>query len=176
MISRVSGLNFFFDKDVRADLRATILARNTSIEDAVKILLATNQLERKVLNENSILIYPNTPQKLKEYQSLTIRTFYLVNADVKAVSNTLKTILKTRDLVIDERLGLIVMRDTPEAIRLAERLIALQDMGDAEVMLEVEVLEVARSRLLELGIRWPSQVSFDILRDASTLRLIRCAI
>ncbi len=169
MISRVSGLNFFFDKDVRADLRATILARNTSIEDAVKILLATNQLERKVLNENSVLIYPNTPQKLKEYQSLTIRTFYLVNADVKAVSNTLKTILKTRDLVIDERLGLIVMRDTPEAIRLAERLIALQDMGDAEVMLEVEVLEVARSRLLELGIRWPSQVSFEILPTPDTV-------
>ena len=51
--------------------------RNSNIEDAVKLLLVTNQLERKVLNENSVLIYPNTPAKSKEYQSLVVRSFYL---------------------------------------------------------------------------------------------------
>jgi general secretion pathway protein D len=166
MISRVSGLNFFLDKDVRTDQRATVVARNTSIEEALRVLLVTNQLEQKVLNENSIVIYPNTPQKQREYQPLSIRTFYLANADVKAISNTLKTILKTRDLVTDERLGILIMRDTPEAIRLAERLIALQDMGDAEVMLGVEVLEVKRSRLQELGIQWPGSASFSVLGTA----------
>ncbi|HEY6898241.1 MAG TPA: secretin N-terminal domain-containing protein [Rhodocyclaceae bacterium] len=159
VVAKVSGLNFFFDKDIRPDLKASILAKNTSIEDALRLLLVTNQLEQKVLNENSILIYPNTPQKLKDYQTLSVRTFYLANADVKNVSTTIKTILKTKDMVVDERLGLIIMRDTPEAIRMAERLVHLQDISDPEVMLEVEVLEVQRSRLLELGIQWPSQMT-----------------
>src|SRR4029079_12086554 len=67
MISRTAGINFVFDKDVRQDIRVTIFVRNSNIEDAVKLLLVTNQLERKVLNENSVLIYPNTPAKNKEY-------------------------------------------------------------------------------------------------------------
>lgn len=161
VIAKVSGLNFFFDKDIRPDLKANIMARNITIEDAVRLLMVTNQLEQKILNENSVLIYPSTPQKLKDYQTLSVRTFYLANADVKAVSNTIKTIVKTKDLVIDERLGLIIMRDTPDAIRMAERIVALQDLTDPEVMLEVEVVEMKRSRLLELGINWPSQLSLS---------------
>lgn len=163
VIAKLSGLNFFFDRDIRPDLKASILAKNTSVEDAVRLLLVTNQLEQKVLNENSVLIYPSTPQKLKEYQTLAVRSFYLTNADVKAVSNTIKTIVKTKDMVIDERLGIIIMRDTPEAIRMAERIVALQDLSDPEVMLEVEVMEIKRSRLLELGIQWPSQLTLTPL-------------
>ena len=168
LISKVSGLNFFFDKDIRPDLKTTILAKNTSVEDAVRVLLVTNQLEQKILNDNSILIYPNTPQKLKDYQLLSVRTFYLTNADVKAVSNSIKTIVKTKDMVVDERLGIIILRDTPEAIRMAERIVALQDLSDPEVMLEVEVLEVKRSRLLELGISWPSQLTLAPLQTTGS--------
>ena len=173
VIAKLSGLNFFFDKDLRPDLKATILAKNTTVEDAVRLLLVTNQLEQKILNENSVLIYPSTPQKLKEYQSLSIRSFFLANADVKAVSNTIKTIIKTKDLVIDERLGLIIMRDTPEAIRLAEKIVALQDVSDPEVMLEVEILEIKRSRLLDLGVGWPNQVSFSPIAAANSALTLR---
>ena len=168
VIAKVSGLNFYFDKDLRPDIKVTILAKNTSIEDAVRLVLVTNQLEQKVLNDNAILIYPGTPQKLKEYQTLSVRTFYLTNADVKAVSNTIKTIVKTKDMAIDERLGILIMRDTPEAIRMAERIVALQDLSDPEVMLEVEVLEVKRSRLLELGVQWPSQMTLSPLVTAGS--------
>ena len=168
VISKVSGLNFFFDKDIRPDLKATILVKNTSIADAVQLLLVTNQLEQKVLNENSLLIYPNTPQKLKDYQLLVTRSFFLTNSDVKAVSNSIKTLVKTKDLVIDERLGIIIMRDTPEAVRMAERIVALQDLSDPEVMLDVEVMEIKRSRLVELGIQWPSQMTLSPLQVAGS--------
>lgn len=176
VISKVSGLNFFFDKDLRPDLKVTIMVKNSSLNDAVRLLMVTNQLEQKVLNDNSILIYPNTPQKLKDYQALTVRTFYLVNADVKAVSTTLKTILKIKDMVVDERLGIIIVRDTPEAIHAAEKLVSLQDLGDPEVMLEVEVLEIKRAKLLELGIQWPNQLSLTPLQVAGaplTLEALR---
>lgn len=162
MIARVSGLNFYFDKDVRPDLRTTILVKQTSIEEAVRTLLASNQLEQSVMNENSIMIYPNNPQKLKDYQQLNVRTFFLANGDVKTVSYTIKTLLKARDIVTDERLGLIIMRDTPEMLRMAEKIIAVQDLSDPEVMLEVEVLEVKRSRLRELGIRWPETMGLSL--------------
>lgn len=172
VVAKVSGLNFYYDRDIRPDLKATIMVKNTSIEDAIRMMLLTNQLEMKVLNENSVLVYPNTPQKLKDYQALSVRTFFLINADVKAVSNSIKTLVKTKDLVVDERLGVIIMRDTPEAIRMAERIVALQDMSDPEVVLDVEILEVKRSRLLELGIQWPSQLSLSpVLVDDLPLRL-----
>lgn len=172
VVAKVSGLNFFYDRDIRPDIKVTIAAKNTSVEDAVRMVLLTNQLEMNVLNENTILVYPNTPQKLKDYQALSVRSFYLTNADVKAVSNSIKTIVKTKDMVVDERLGIIIMRDTPEAIRLAERIVALQDMTDPEVVLDVEILEVKRSRLLELGVQWPSQLSLTpVLVDDLPLRL-----
>lgn len=159
VLSLASGINFIFDRDVRPDLRATIFVRDTSIEDAISFLLVTNQLERKVLNENTLLIYPNLPNKARDYQELAVRSFYLGNADVKQTLNLIKTVVKTRDVFIDERLNLLIMRDTPDAIRLAEKLIAAQDLAEPEVILEVEVLEVQRSKLQEIGIRYPTQVS-----------------
>lgn len=166
VIAMVSGINFFFDQEVRPDLKTTVLAKNTSIEEALRIILVTSQLEQKILNDNSILIYPNTPQKLKDYKALVVRTFYISNADVKTVANSLKTIVRLRDMVVDERLGLIIARDTPEAIRMAEKIVALQDLSDPEVMLEVEIVEVKRSRLMELGIQWPGQLSLAPLQTA----------
>jgi general secretion pathway protein D len=162
VLSRASGINFVFDRDVRPDLRATIYLRDTSIEDAVSFLLVTNQLEKKILNENTILIYPNLPNKARDYQELVVRSFYLGNADVKQTLNLIKTVVKTRDVFIDERLNLLVMRDTPEAVRLAEKLIAAQDLAEPEVILEVEVLEVARSKLQDLGVRYPTQLGVGL--------------
>ncbi len=186
MISKNSGLNFLFDREVRPDLRTTLFVRNTSIEDVIRFILVTNQLERKVLNENTLLVYPNTPAKAKDYQELMMRSFFLANADVKQISSMVKALVKTKDMYVDEKLNMLVIRDTPEAVRVVERLIANQDLAEPEVMLEVEVLEVATSLLTQLGIRWPTQASAGVAgaggggaltlpelrsRDASLVRL-----
>ncbi|WP_082565501.1 secretin N-terminal domain-containing protein [Duganella sp. Root1480D1] len=168
VVAKVSGLNFFYDKDIRPDLKVTVFAKQTTTEDALRVLLVTNQLEQKVLNQNTVLIYPSTQQKQKDYQTLAVRSFFLTNADAKTMANSIKTILKTRDLVVDERLGVIVMRDTPEAIQMAEKLVALHDLADPEVVLDVEIMEVKRSRLMELGIQWPGQLSLAPLQTATT--------
>lgn len=166
IISKHSGLNFIFDRDVRPDLRATVFVRNTSIDDAIRFVLVTNQLERKVLNESTILIYPNTPVKAREYRELVVKTFYLANADVKQTANMIRALVKTRDLFVDEKLNLLVIRDTPEAVRMAERLVANQDLGEPEVMLEVEVLEVGTTLLQDLGIQWPTQLGYGVIGSA----------
>ena len=163
VIARRSGLNFVFDKDVKTDQRTTVMLRNSTVESAIYFLLLTNQLEQQVMDANTILIYPNVAAKLKEYQEMTVKTFFLANAEAKLVANTLKTILKSRDVVVDEKLNLLIVRDNPEAIRLAERLIAVQDAPEAEVMLEVEILEVKRGTLMNLGVEWPTSVGLTPL-------------
>jgi general secretion pathway protein D len=167
VIGRTAGVNFVFDRDVRPDTRVTIQIRSSPFEDVIRLVLATNALERKVLNDNSLLIYPNTQAKAREYQDLSVRAFFLANADVKQAQALLSKMVKTRDIHVDEKLNMIAIRDTPEAIRLAERLIESIDVAEPEVMLEVEVLEVSRSRLQQIGIDFPTSVSLE-----STLPLV----
>lgn len=151
VLSKMAGLNFVFDKDIRPDLRVTVFLRNTTIEEAVNLILLTNQLDKRILDQSSILIFPNTPPKTRDYQELAVKTFFLSNADVKNVGNTIKTIVKTKDMVIDEQQNMLILRDTPEALRLAEKLVALHDLAQPEVMLEIEILEVTRSKLMSLA-------------------------
>jgi general secretion pathway protein D len=167
VIARHSGLNILFDKDVKTDQRTSIFLKNSTVDAAVYFLLMTNQLERQIMDGNTILIYPNLPAKQKDYQELTVKTFYLANAEAKNVANTLKTILKSRDVVVDEKLNLLILRDSPDAIRLASQLVALQDVPEPEVVLDVEVLEIKRSRMLELGVAWPTSLTLAPLESAA---------
>jgi general secretion pathway protein D len=165
----------------------TLQLRNKNIDDAVRVILATNQLEQKVLDDDTVIIYPNVPAKQREYQELSVKAFYLANADVKQVLNAIRSVVKTRDIIFDERLNALVMRDTPDAIRAAEKIVALHDQAEPEVVLQLEVMEVSTSRLQELGVRFPDQLSASVVgaagvpgtitlpewqnRDASLVRL-----
>ncbi len=167
-LSRATGINFILDKDIKSETKATAFIKNAPIEEAIEMVLATNGLDKKALTETSALVFPNTAQKNKDYKELMIRSFYLTNASAKQVATTLKTVLKVKDVVVDDRLNMIVMRDTPEVIRIAEKLVASNDLADPEVMLEIEVLEVSRSRLQELGINFPSQIAVNNLTNIAT--------
>lgn len=173
VVTRTSGINFVIDKDVRQDLQCTVYLRRASVQDALDLLTSSNQLTYKVLDTGTVLIYPRTPDKLKEYQDLIIRAFYLSNADVKQTGTLLKTMLKIRDPFVDEKLNLIVIREPAETVRLAERLVALQDVAQPEVLMEVEVLEIKNSALTELGINYPDSVSLTPLipQGAASLTL-----
>ncbi len=165
VIARTAGVNFVLDKDVKGDTKVTIFVRNTGIDEVLRLIMATNQLQRRVIGENSVLVYPATAAKAKEYQETVTRSFYLANAEVKQAQTLIKSIVKSKDVFVDERLNLVVIRDTPEAVRLAERLIESLDLAEPEVMLEIEVLEIARNRLLELGVKFPDQIGYGQLRQ-----------
>ncbi|WP_323160859.1 secretin N-terminal domain-containing protein [Pseudomonas fluorescens] len=171
VLSQVAGLNFIFDKDLRPDMKATIFVRDVRIEDAVQLLLQQNQLHQKVVNENTLLIFPDSPQKLKDYQELVMRTFYLTSIDANTALNMIKTMLKTRDVFVDERLNTLTMRDTEDAVRMAEKLLQSQDQSNPEVVLEVEVMEVATQRILDLGLQWPN--TFGVVNsDGSAVSIL----
>ncbi|AXA91104.1 general secretion pathway protein GspD [Massilia sp. YMA4] len=161
VITRNSGVNFVIDKDVRSDMRTTIFLRQSRLDEALELLTSTNQLGYKVIDATTVLVYPRTPEKMKEYQELVVRAFYLTNADVKQTAQLLRSMLKVREPFVDEKLNMIMIRETAQTVRLAERMIALQDLPEAEVMMEVEVLEVKRSSLTELGIKYPDALTLS---------------
>jgi general secretion pathway protein D len=168
VLSRSTGLTFLFDKDVHTETRTSLVVRDAQVEDAIRMILATQQLEYKVANETTALVFPNTQQKLREYQELVVKSFYVTNADVRQTANMLRTILKTRDVFVDEKLGLLVVKDTPSGIRNAERLVAAQDIAEPEVMLEVEVLEIGANRLMDLGLRYPNSFAVGVAGGGTT--------
>ena len=168
-LSRATGINFILDKDIKPDTKASIFIKKARIEDAIDMVLSSNGLQKKMLAENTMLVFASTPQKQKDYQDLMIRSFYLSNTTAKQVAALLKTMLKTKDIFVDDRLNMIVMRDTPEAIHIAEKLVAVNDLADPEVMLDIEVLEVSRSRLQELGVEYPNRIAINSLIPITTV-------
>ena len=167
-ITRNSGVNFIFDKDLRQDVRVTVYLRSAVLEDAIDLIVSTHQLAKKVLDDRTILLYPNTPEKQREYQELVVRVFHLANADAKGAGAFLRSMLRLREPFVDERSNMIAIREPIETVELAERLMALYDTNDAEVLLELEVLEVRSSRLTDLGIQFPDTIALTPLSLTGT--------
>jgi general secretion pathway protein D len=166
LIGKTANINFIYDQELRADLNTSIFVRNSSIEDAIQVILTSNQLAKKVLNDNTLLIYPLS--RSQEYQEQYVRSFYLNSMDAKRAMNMIKTVVKSKDIYIDEKLNTLIMRDTAEAIQIAEKLIASQDMLEPEVMLEVEVMEINRKNLEAIGIKYPTQMSVGVQGKSTT--------
>lgn len=159
VLARQTGINFIFDKDVKSEGKTTIFVSQVTVEQAIDLILTQNQLARQVLSDNMVLVYPNTPAKQKDYQDEIVHTFYLTNAAPKDAESMLKTVLGAKTLYVDERSNGITVRDTPEHIRMAEKLVASLDVPEPEVLMEVEVLEITRSLADQLGINYPSNVA-----------------
>lgn len=170
-VSRHSGINFILDRDIRADTRVTVYMRQARVEDALDLITSTNQLAKKVLDSQTIVVYPNTVDKQREYQEQIVKVFYLASADAKGAAAFLRAMIKVREPFVDERSNMLAVRESPEVIQLAERLIALYDTGEPEVMLEVEVMEISSTRLTELGVKFPSGFSLTPLAPAGAAGL-----
>jgi general secretion pathway protein D len=168
VLSRTTGINFIFDREVKGDQRTTVFLKQTTLDDAIDVILSTSQLDKKILNASSVLIYPNTSAKNKEYQDLIVKAFYMANVEAKQAASMLKTVLKIKDVFVDDKYNMLILRENPETIALAEKLIALHDLDEPEVMLEVEVLEVNRSSLLNLGVQVSNQLTIAPLSNLAT--------
>lgn len=152
VLSRESGVNFIFDKDVR-DETTSVYLEEATFEDALELILMTNRLARKVVNENTIIIYPNTPQKNQQYKEMMIKAFYLKNIEAKKAVNLLRTMTKIKDIFVHSELNALIVRATPDALELAERVLLATDREDAEVMLVVDIIEVNRNKELNIGVK-----------------------
>jgi general secretion pathway protein D len=168
ILTQTSGIGFVLDKDISPDLRTTIYARNTTVVDALNLILQTSQLEKKILNDTTFLIYPSTEEKKKRYDDLVVRSYYLNSADPKKVQEMLRTVVAPKSMYVDDRLKMLVVRDTEAVQETVTRLLDLYDIASPEVVLDVEVLEVNSNDLLNLGVQYPSSVSVGMLGPTGT--------
>lgn len=161
-LAHTTNINFVLDKDIPSEQKATIYVKSMAFNDALDLLLQSNQLEKKVLSEHSVMIYVNDVLHQREYKDLSVRSYTLDYADAKQMTTILRSMLNLRTIETDARLNTLLIKDSPEILQLAEKIIYAQDKPDAEVMLELQVMEVKRSYLQRLGVQTPNGLTVPV--------------
>lgn len=151
VVSQLSGINFIFDPDVK-DQSVTITLENATFQQAVDLLTGMYKLGHKILNETTVLIYPHSAEKTKQYQDMQLRTFHLNHLDAKKAANLIRTMLQVRKLYINEDANALVVRDTREVNEVIEKILEANDLPDAEVVLDVEVIEISDKNAKNVGL------------------------
>jgi general secretion pathway protein D len=149
-LSKLSGINILFDEEVKAQ-PVTIFVKDVSFQYAMKLLLSTNKLFMKKVSADTIIIIPKSKAKTDQYQDLLVKTFYINIAKSKDIVNLLKSMLDIKKVYVNEVLNSITVRETPDKMKLVEKVIAANDLKEGEVILDVEILEISRSNALKYG-------------------------
>ena len=165
-IGKAGGINLIFDKDVRND-PVTISIQDTPFEEAFNLILNSNSLFVQTVSPGVMIVSPNTKQKQEQYQDLMIRTFYLSNAKAKDMLVLLKSMLDSKRMHANEQLNTIIIRDQPEKLEMAEKIILANDRLESEVLFDVEVLEVDRTVDQTYGLTYPKQIAGAIVPPGS---------
>ena len=145
-----AGINVIFDPQLKDD-KFTIDLRNLTFQKALETAMRQAGHFYKVVDERTILVAQDTQQNRKEYEDQVVRTFFLSNGDVKDVSAMVRGLLDLRRMAMVTQLNAIVIRDTADKVAVAERLIEMNDKAKAEVVIDVELLQLSTTKMLELG-------------------------
>ncbi len=149
-MAKAYGFNILFDPKLKDD-RLSIELNDLPAEQSLEMVMQAAGHFYKVLDEHSIIVADDTPQNRREYEDLVIKTFFLSNADVKDVDKLLRSLIEARRLSTNEQLNAITLRDTADKVAIAEKLIAVNDKAKAEVLVDVELLLMARRNDSNLG-------------------------
>jgi general secretion pathway protein D len=144
------GINVLFDQAVKDD-RITIELRDVTAQQALERVMQAANHFYKVLDERTIIIVPDNPQARRDYEDLVIRTFYLSNGDAEQVTNVVRTMIEARNVFPLKALNAITIRDTADKVRIAEKIIEANDKAKAEVVVQVELVQMDISRLRDIG-------------------------
>jgi general secretion pathway protein D len=157
-LGRVAGVNFVFDP-LFVDQTVQIDLRDVTFEQALAALASTGRTFHRVSTAGLITVIPDTPAKRREQEQRVVKTFFLSNADIKEAIDILRVALAARQVAPIVGANAITIIDTPEKVRAAERIIATIDKRRAEVVVDVEILEINRSLLKQYGIEITSGIA-----------------
>lgn len=150
-VAKSFGVNVIFDEGIKPQ-PVTLFAKDVTFEQALNLMLTTTKTFYKRIGPNSILLAPDTKEKRGQYEDYVVRTFSLNTVKAKDMAEILKGMLVIKKIVVNEQLNTILIRDTEDIIKLADRLIENNDRRPAEILLEVEILEVNRTKAEKLGL------------------------
>jgi general secretion pathway protein D len=145
------GVNFVFESAV-STTPVTLELKDAPFEQALKALSMTSKTFTRVIGSKLIQVIPDTPAKRRDYEDQIVKTFFLSSADLKEVVDVLRISLGARRVAPLASGNALTINDTPEKIAAAERIIEALDKRHGEVVVEVEILEVNRQKLLDYGI------------------------
>lgn len=151
-IARFANLSISFDPTFR-DAPVTVDLRNSTLDGAMRTVSDATQTFYRVNGPRSVLIIPDTPAKRREFEEEVVRTFYLSNADLKETMDLLRMVLDARRISPVTATNAVTVKDTPERIAAAARVISAIDKARPEVIIDVELLEVDRTKLQEYGLQ-----------------------
>ena len=156
-IGNATGINVTYDRDFQ-DRNITLTLEGVTLEQALQQIMIANQLFYKVLNERTIIVAADTTQKRTQYEEQVIRTFFLSHADATEVSQMLVGIVRVAGVAIQPTIvanktsNTITIRATGSVVQIVERMIAANDKPRAEVIVDVQILEVNRERAKQYGL------------------------
>ncbi|HZR24891.1 MAG TPA: secretin N-terminal domain-containing protein [Vicinamibacterales bacterium] len=165
-IARMAGISLIFDTAFR-EAPITVDLRNATLDDALNTVAGATRTFFRVTAPRTVIVIPDTPAKRREYEEQVVRTFYLSNADLKETMDLLRLVLDARRISPTTATNAVTIQDSPERIAAAARLLSAVDKARPEVIIDVELLEVNRSKLLEYGLQIASAGSSGINGSAS---------
>jgi general secretion pathway protein D len=154
-LGKAVGINFVFDPQFQ-DRTISVDLRNVTFEQALKALANYGGTFHVVVDPKIVTVVPDTANKRREYQQEVVKTFFLSNADLREVIDLLRIVLGSRRIAPLPGQNALTINDTPDKVAATERMIENLDKKRAEVVVEVELLEVNRSKLVEYGIELTS--------------------
>jgi general secretion pathway protein D len=156
-LGRAVGVNFVFDPDFQ-DTTINLDLRNVPFEQALLALGSAGKTFHRVGDSHMMLVIPDTADKRREFERQVVKTFFLSNADLKEAVDLLRIVLGARRVAPLPGSNALTINDTPEKVAAAERIVDIIDKRRAEVVVEVEILEVNRQKLKEYGIEITSGI------------------
>lgn len=151
-LGRAAGVNFVFDPQFQ-DQPVSLDLRDVPFEQALNALASAGRTFHRVVDARIISVIPDTPTKRREYEQQVVKTLFLSNADLKETIDLLRVVLGARRVAALPGGNALTIADTPDKVAAAERIVDVVDKRRAEVVVEVEILEVNRSKLKEYGIQ-----------------------
>ncbi len=154
-IAKLAGLSVIFDPDFTSR-RIPVELPNVTLEQALDAVALESKSFWKPLTPTVIFVAPDTPQKRKDVEDEVVRTFYLSNTltpqDLTEVVTGLRSLLDLRRVQQVNAQNAIVIRDTPDKLALAAKIIRDIDKAKPEVLIHVQVVTASVDRLRDLGI------------------------
>ncbi len=150
-LGQAFGINVLFDPNLR-DQEIAIDLKDVTAQSALETLMRAAGHFYKVMDEHTIIIAQDTPQNRRTYEDLVIQTFFLSNSEVKDMLTILRSLIDARKIAVNEQLNAIILRDTADKVKVAERIIESNDKSKAEVVVDVELLQINTARLRDLGV------------------------
>ena len=156
-IGTATGINVTYDSQYQ-DKAYTVRLEDVTLEQALQQIMQANQLFYKVLNPKTIIVVPDNAQKHAQYDDLVVRVFYISHADVSELAQVINTIMRIPTMPVQPTLlpnktaNTITVRATAPVVEVIERIIRANDKPRAEIIIDVQILEVNRKRAKELGL------------------------